>query len=60
MSDPVKERQTRFMTEIQAKVNYYIQEYHFTYAEIVGMLDAIKTEHMRNWLSESDENGEEV
>ena len=49
--DELLERQTRFINDIQSKVGYYIQEYNFTYAEIIGLLDAVKSGLMNDWLN---------
>lgn len=49
----ILERQTRFINDVQSRVNYYIQEYHFTYAEIIGLLDAIKLNMTNDWLNGS-------
>jgi hypothetical protein len=55
MSDrkEILERQTRLINDVQTRVNYYIQEYNFTYAEIIGLLDAVKTNMLNDWLNES-------
>ena len=56
MSDDLLERQTRLINDLMSKVNYYIQEYNFSYAEVVGLLDAVKTRFLNNWINESDED----
>ena len=54
IEDP-RERQSRCLGDVLAKVNYYIQEYRFTYAEIVGMLEILKMRFAADWLDEEDE-----
>jgi hypothetical protein len=49
----ILERQTRLINDIQGRVNYYVQEYHFTYAEIIGLLEAVKMNMANDWLSGS-------